>query len=435
MRRFLVIRLNAEQWAWMLYDFANTSFTVIIVTFVYAVYFRQVVVGAASNVGDFLWGLSGAISMVIVALIAPLLGAWADATATRKRWLLLFSALCVVSTALLATVGPGMVLAGMAIFIVANVAFEAGVVFYNTFLPQIAPPRLLNTLSGYGWGLGYAGAVGIILITRPLLTGGLGPSNLANIRASFILAAAFFALFTIPVIVWLRERRLPGEIAPPAAGVGFTAAYQRLLSTLREIRSYRRVTRFLLAYWCYNDGITTVIYFSTIYATHTLAMTLSQLTLFYLTVQTSGIVGAVVCGWIGDWLGCKRTLSLTLVLWIIVIVGAFLTHSVEWFYVVGILAGLAIGSSQSTSRAMMVTLLPVAKRAEFFGFYGVSGRLSAAVGPITFGAVSSWTGSQRLGMLSVLIFIIAGLLLLQGVPDADEAGQPEEYNALQIGPK
>ncbi|MBI3091057.1 MAG: MFS transporter [Candidatus Tectomicrobia bacterium] len=421
MRRWLIFRLSAEQWAWMLYDFANTSFSVIIVTFVYAVYFRQIVVGGATNFGDLLWGVNGAISMLLVACLAPLLGAWSDAAAARKRGLLAFSALCIAGTALLARIGPGMVFAGMVLFISANIAFEMGSVFYNAFLPQIAPPHLLHTLSGYGWALGYAGAVGVILLARPLLAGGLAPENLANVRLSFFLTALFFALFTLPAALWLRERRERVDANPLPLFRAFKVGYRRWRQTLREVRRHRRAARFLVAYCCYNEGITTVIYFSSIYASHTLGMSMDQLILFYLSVQTSGIVGAILFGWVGDWLGSKRTLTLTLVLWVVVILGAFAARSRALFSVVGLLAGLAIGSSQSTSRAMMASLLPAPQGAEFFGFYGVSGRLSAAVGPLVFGLVSSWTGSQRLAILSVLAFFVAGLILVQGVPERDDA--------------
>jgi UMF1 family MFS transporter len=392
--------------AWLLFDFADTAFVVVVVTFVWGLYFKRVVV--AGPAGDLLWGLSGALSTLLVIFAAPLLGAAADEAGLKARFLTLFSLLSIAASACLALIGPGMVVAGMALFVAANSTFQVGNVFYHAFLPELAPTTKLSRISGYGWALGYVGAIVAVLAVSPLLAGGLTPANLPLLRLAFPLQAALFLLFALPAFIVLPR----GEPGHPLGRAFLRAGLSRLGATWRGVRELSQLTRYLVAYVLYNDGLNTVLYFSIIYAADTLGLTMRQLVPLYIMVQTAGIVGALLFGRLGDRLGIKPTLLATLVLWLAVLVAAWMAESQVFFTAVAVSAGLLIGSTQALSRAMMALLTPPGRSAEFFSFYGVSGRVSAAAGPLLFGLVSYLCGSQRPAILSVAAFFLAGLLLL-----------------------
>lgn len=407
-----------EVFSWMLYDFANTSFTVMIVTFVYSVYFRDVVGKGLGNKADLLWGLNGSISMAVVAILSPVLGAIADHSGAKKKFLVFFALLCIVFGGLLSFVKEGMILEGMILFIIANIGFQGGNVFYNAFLPEITTQERYGRISGYGWALGYLGAIVIILVCKPLLSGGFEESNLPNVRLTFLLSAVFYLIFSLPIFFCLKERR-KRIIAKRKDYSHIVAGFRRLRDTFRNVKQFKELAKYLLSYFTYIEGVTTIIYFSTIYAKDTLHFKISELILFYITVQTTGILGAIFFGRLADRLLPKKTISITLLIWCMVVIGAYLVEDKSAFFIVGMLAGVAMGSSQSASRSMMGLLTPRDKEAEFFGFYGITGRLSATVGPLVFGAISAWTGNQRIAMLAVISFFILGLILLQRV-DEDE---------------
>ncbi len=413
-----MIRKNSnrlEVFSWMLYDFANTSFTVMVVTFVYSVYFRDVVAKGLGNRADLLWGLNGSISMAVVAVISPVLGAIADHSQSKKKFLIFFALLCIVFGGLLSLVKEGMILEGMLLFIVANIGFQGGNVFYNAFLPEITTQDKYGRISGYGWALGYLGAIVIILVCKPFLSGGFEESNLPKVRLTFLLSAVFYLIFSLPIFFCLKERM--GGFTYDRKDLYIVGGFKRLGDTIRNLNQFKELGKYLLSYFIYIEGVTTVIYFSTIYAKVTLHLQISDLILFYLIVQTTGIVGALFFGWLADKLLPKKTIQITLLIWCMVVIGAYLVVDRSAFFVIGMLAGLAMGSSQSASRSMMGLLTPRDKEAEFFGFYGITGRLSATIGPLFFGAISAWTGNQRTAILAVISFFIVGLILLQRVDE------------------
>jgi UMF1 family MFS transporter len=314
-------------------------------------------------------------------------------------------------------VREGMILEGMIFFIIANIGFEGGNVFYNAFLPEITTQDRYGRISGYGWALGYLGAIIIIFICKPFLSGGFEESNLPNIRFTFLLSAVFYLIFSLPIFFYLRERR--GKAMVDRNDPYIVMGFRRLRDTLRNVKQFKELAKYLLAYFIYTDGVTTVIYFSTIYARNTLHLKISELILFYIMVQTTGIVGALFFGWLADKLLPKRTIGITLLIWCIVVIGAYFVEDKSVFFVIGMLAGIAMGSSQSASRSMMGLLTPRDKKAELFGFYGISGKFSAALGPLVFGVISVWTGSQRIAILAVISFFVLGFILLQRVDEKE----------------
>ncbi|MEW6616582.1 MAG: MFS transporter [Thermodesulfobacteriota bacterium] len=406
-----------ELFSWMLYDFANTSFTVMIVTFVYSVYFRDIVCKGLGNKADFLWGLSGSISMVVVALFSPVLGAIADHTQAKKKFLISFALLCIAFGGMLFFIKEGMIFEGMLFFIIANIGFEGGNVFYNAFLPEITTQDRYGRISGYGWALGYLGAIVTIFMCKPFLSGGFEESNLSNVRFTFLLSAVFYLVFSLPIFFYLRERR--GNAMVDRNDAYIVMGFRRLRDTFKNVKQFKELAKYLLSFFIYTDGITTVIYFSTIYARDTLHFKISELILFYITVQTTGILGALFFGWLADKLLPKKTIMITLLIWCVVVIGAYFVEDKSVFFVIGMLAGIAMGSSQSASRSMMGLLTPQDKKAEFFGFYGISGKFSAALGPFIFGTISAWTGSQRIAILAVIAQFVLGLILLQRVDEKE----------------
>ncbi len=398
-----------EVLAWCLYDFADSSFTTLIVTVAYGLYFRSVVAGHLGTAADFYWGLSISISMLIVALISPALGAMADAAGTKKRFLVVFALTSMLFTALLVTVRPGDLWLGMALFILANIGYEGAHVFYNGFLPEIAAEEEMGRISGYGWATGYIGALIAILATLPLTRAGLDPEGVPTYRLTFGAVALFHLVFSLPIFFLLRER------APRRGAAGAGAALEglrRLRETFRHIRRLRDLFRFLLAFVVYNDGVATVIAFSAIYAMHVIGFTVAQVMTLFVVTQISAFIGAWAAGYLVDRWGARPTIVSTLVIWCAVVAAAYAVDTVPAFYAVGIAASIGMGSTQTASRSLMGLLIPPGRSAEFFGFYGLTGKISAVAGPLLYGGVAALAGSERPAVLSLVLFFAAGLALL-----------------------
>jgi MFS transporter, UMF1 family len=407
---------RAQIFVWSLFDFANTSFSVLIVAVGFSLYFKGIVVGGSGR-GDFFWGLTVSLSMLLTALIAPVLGAASDQGHSRKLYLLGFTLVSVVCTALLYFVGPGMILIGALLFILANIGFEGGIVFYDAFLPLLATREKLGRISGYGFAMGYVGSLTSLMIAMPLYAQGFVPENLPNVRFSFVIAAGMFLLFSLPLFIFLKD-------ASPVSvrgGSYLRAGFRRVRETISHLQSYKQVGLFLIAFFLYNDGILTVISFASIFAEESLSFTLREILILFAIVQASAIGGSLLFGWMTDRIGPKHSIIISLICWIGVVIGAYFVASKLMFYGIGIVAGACMGGSQSASRSLMAMLTPAEREAEFFGFYdGFCGKASAVIGTFVFGALSWATGSQRIAALSVGLFFLAGLALLYFVNDPSQ---------------
>lgn len=403
-----MMKEKSKIFVWSLFDFANTSFSIVVVTFVYAVYFKKTV---AQNlpIGDLYWSISTSIAMVVTAIISPVLGAVADHSAGKKRFLLFFTVMCLVATSMLYFVGEGMIFWGIFLFVIANIGFEAGLVFYDAFLPEITQPKNFGRVSGYGFAMGYLGSLVTLAIIYPLIQQEL-------IRETFPVTSLFFFIFSMPLFFLLKEQRKTIERKEPFVKIGL----HRVWTTLTHLKNYKNLVIFLLAYFCYIEGVNTVIFFSGNYASTTLGFDTSELIIFFLTVQTTAILGSVVLGIVADSIGQKKTIVISLLLWLITVGLAYFVTDKNEFYVVGLLAGSAMGSTQSISRSLMSKLTPPEKKTEFFGFYSFFGKSSAVIGPMVFGLVSYISGSQRLAIISIGFFFLLGLLLLTKVKDPKE---------------
>ncbi|HAP35804.1 MAG TPA: MFS transporter [Bacteroidetes bacterium] len=408
---------RSQIFVWTLFDFANTSFSVMIVAVGYSLYFKEIVTGGSGR-GDFLWGIAVSISMLLTAIIAPVLGAAADFSSRRKRFLFGFTLVSIISTALLYVVDSGMIAIGMVLFILANIGFEGGLVFYDSFLPGLTTERSYGRVSGYGFAMGYVGSLVTLFIAMPLYANGFEVENLSNVKLSFLIAAGIFLLFSAPLFIFLRDHKTKFEYKVSYIRAGI----QRVQDTIHHLKNYTNVSRFLLAFFIYNDGILTVISFASIFATQTLHFSLQEVIVLFAVVQASGIIGSLFFGIITDKIGAKRTIAINLVLWIGIVAGAYFVETKEMFYVIGAIAGSSMGASQAASRSLMAQLTPVEREAEFFGFYdGLCGKASAVVGTFLFGLISYITGDQRISVLTIGIFFIVGLVLLERVNDKEYA--------------
>lgn len=399
--------------SWCLYDFANSAFSVVVTTVVYGRYFQQFVVEGDARLGALLWGTAISASMLVVALLSPLLGAMADHAAGKKRGLLLFTAAAVAGTALLNLVAPGDVLLGMGLFVLANAAFAGSFAFYNGFLPEITDGTNVGRVSGMGFALGYVGGLLCLAVCLPLLYRPWTPETLGSVRASFLVTAAFYALFSAPIFLWLRERGAasPRTSLPDLARAGF----RRLGETFSQVRRLGDLFRFLVAFLVYNDAIETVIYFSPVFASEVLGFSDAEVLYLFAAVQGSAFAGSWALASLTDRIGAKRMVAATLVVWCALVGWAYFITSRPVFWVMALLAGLVLGPCQAASRSLMSLFIPPGRSSEFFGLFAVSGKFSAILGPSVFGWTTYLLGGHRAGLLSTLAFFAAGLVLLLGV--------------------
>ncbi len=389
--------------AWAMFDFANSSYTTVIVTVAFSVFFTRLV--AAGPQADAWWGRGIFVSNLIVVLLSPLIGAMADESGRKKLFLFASYAACVAGTALLYFVTPGAIALGLALFVLSNIAFSFGENLTAAFLPELSTPSTVGRISGFGWGLGYFGGLASLLLIKPRIDAGFTLENLENLRRAWPATAAFFLVAALPTFLFLRERA-PRRHHPLVyyARVGFA----RLATTARSIRHFRELARFLTVFFCYSAGLSSIIAFVGVYAERTVGFTSSELIGLFLVVQISSALGAFVFGSVQDRLGARRTIQVALLLWISVCVATYLTASKGAFWGIALTAGLGIGSLQSASRALVGMFAPVSKSGEFFAFWGLAGKGAYAFGPLVFGGISSASGSQRAAILATGLFFALG---------------------------
>jgi UMF1 family MFS transporter len=358
--------------------------------------------------------------MVIAALLSPPLGAVADYGRSRKLFLFLFSICCIICTGLMFYVQAGMVALGLLLFVVANVGFEGGLVFYDAFLPRLTSKQSYGRVSGYGYAMGYLGALAVLVIINFLLPEASSADYLFYVRLSFVIAAAFFFVFSVPLFLFVPEPEQERPRPPSYIRAGMKQA-AKTFKTLFLTNEHPSIARFLVAFFIYNDGILTVIIFAGIFAEHMLHMTDKEIIIFFATVQSSAILGSIFFGVVTDKIGPKKTIFITLSIWVAISITAFFVTTVAMFYAVGFAAGVAIGSSQSASRSMMALLTPKAREAEFFGFYdGLCGKGSAVIGPLVYGVIADVT-SERFAALMIGSFFFIGMWLLRSVVEPDRS--------------
>ena len=404
-----------EVWAWAMFDFANSGYTTVVITAIFNTYFVAIVAQNASW-GTFAWTLSLGLSYGLILLTAPALGAYADAYGAKKRLLLLSAIGCVVFTALLYFAGPGSLWVAMTCIVLGNFFFGTGENLIAAFLPELAKGDALGKVSGWGWSLGYIGGLVSLGCCLAYVTWAQerGLPSEQFVPVTMLITAALFALSSIPTFLYLNERALP-QPHRSAHNVLYES-FARLGETLRHTRKYRDLARFLACLVFYQAGIQTVITLAAIYAQQVMGFNTQDTIFLVLVVNVTASVGAFAFGSLQDRIGHIRTLRLTLVGWIIMVLVAWMAETRTMFWVAANIAGLCLGASQSAGRALVGYFSPSSKRAEFFGLWGFAVKLSSILGPVTYGWVS-WVsgGDHRLAMLISGVYFVVGLVILATV--------------------
>jgi len=420
-----------------------------VVTFLYPEFFRRILVPQVEGgtPGATLWAWAVSASAVVVAVLSPILGAMADRAGRRRFYLIVSTWICVVFTFALFLVAPSTpqaVALAIVFFVIANSAFDLGGVFYNSFLPVVSPPEKLGTVSGIGWGLGYtAGIVSMVIALFAMvgLPGVIVPwldlptAEGLHLRAPLLLVAGWFAVFSIPMFLFVRDEE------PTRKGVGVADAVRELRSTFREVRRYRETAKFLLARLIFNDALVTVFAMAAVYMGAVFGAEFGEIMVFGVAINVVAGLGAFAFGFVDDRLGGKRTVMISVVALSVAVTIGMLAPSMGWFWVAGILFGIFAGPNQAASRSLMSRFVPPHQQAEFFGFFSFSGKATAFLGPFLFGTLTAvFLGvvpfrSERIGIsVLVLLFILGGVVLTtvneaEGIraarlPDGTQAGSP-----------
>ena len=399
--------------SWACYDFANSPFTTLVLTFVYATYFTQAI-AADPITGTVLWSRAIALSALIAGVCSPILGFFADRLGYRKNWLIFFTVMCAAATVGLYGVLPGQVATALILIVIANTAYELAMVFYNAFLPDITPVERIGRISGYGWGLGYLG--GLVVLVFVLIAFvqpdvpwfGVTKIDGQNIRVTNVVVAAWLVVFSVPFVLWVPE------VKPSISHrkIHFLSSLSQLQITFKRILKFKEVCRFLMARFIFNNGLVTIFLFGGIYAAESFGFTLQEVLIFGIALNVAAGFGAFLMGYLDDLFGGKKTIIISLVGLILAVALAVLTSSKLMLWVSGMVIGVFSGPNQSASRSLMARLVPSDSQAQFFGFYAFSGKFTAFLGPLLFGIVTQWTGSQRWGLSVVLVMLFLGMLIM-----------------------
>jgi UMF1 family MFS transporter len=416
---------------WCMYDWANSAFATTVLAALLPAYFAGEVVGSEGVLiggtvysATTLWGFVVALAAAMIFLIAPVLGAIADFSAAKKKFLLVFAYGGSLFTLLIFFCQSGDVYKTLFFFLMAQIGFIAGNVFYDAFLPQIASEDKIDLVSGKGFSYGYLGGGLQFAVALGLVAGHqhLGISQELAARLGIVMAGLWWAGFTLFTVAYLRE--MPRTEPPPEdhlqkarltsyVRVGFS----RLWKTARKVRRFKHLLVFLIAFMLYNDGIQTVINMATIYGKEELRLTTTTLMITLLIIQVIAIVGALAFSRLAGWIGTKRAVMVTLVLWSGVVIYAYFIQTARQYFALGVVVGMVLGGSQALSRSLYGSMIPEEESAEFYGFYSVFSKFSAIWGPMAFALIRQFAGSSRLSIVSLIFFFIAGLILLSFVDE------------------
>ncbi len=410
-----------ERIAWYLYDFGNSAYAAVVLLAVYSAYFKGKVVGGAE--GTRLWGVAVGIAMFVVAVTSPVLGTLADYSGSKKRFLLFYTAMACLFTGGLFFATAGRVAIGMGFFILAEIGYRSAQVFYNGLLPEIAAPEEMGRISGTGWAIGTAGGVICLLLILPLIVT-IGGDFI--VRLSLVITAVFFALFSIPIFIWLDERA--ERRALPAGETYLSLAFKRLGRTFSVARRFKEFLKFMLAFLIYNDAVIMALDFAAIIGAVLYGMEQEELIVFVILVQITNVAGAYLFGILVDRMGGKKALVSSILLMLAVVAALYFNQTKTGFFIIGAVAGVAMAGMQSISRTLVAMFAPEGKSAEFFGFFAVAGRSSSFIGPFVYGWLAAeaalWYRArglgemlaeqmgQRVAVLSIGAFLLAGLALL-----------------------
>ncbi|NOX37677.1 MAG: MFS transporter [Calditrichaeota bacterium] len=408
--------------SWALYDWANSAFATTIMAAVLPNYYSSVICrDLPPATASSLWAYTNTITMLIIAVMAPVLGAMADFYGAKKKFLTFFLLLGAAFTASLYFVGPGDWVWASLLYIVAGVGFSGANIFYDSLLPHVAPAHRIDQVSVFGYALGYLGgglllAVNLAMIQFPAVFGLTSP--IQGVQWSFVSVAIWWVLFSYPLL-----KNVPEPYSPPralAAVNPIRIGIQRTLKTLREIRKYRELFTFLIAFWLYNDGIGTIIKMAVIFGTE-IGIGQGHLIGAILLVQFIGIPLSLLFGRLAHWLDTRTAILIGLAGYTLISIGGYFLYHAWQFWLLAIFVGFVQGGTQGLSRSLFGSMVPRRMSAEFFGFYDISQKFAGILGPFVFGVIAYLTGSSRWGVVALVFFFLSGAWLLTRVDV--EAGQ------------
>ncbi len=411
---------NKANFGWCLYDWANSAFATVILAAVLPVYFASLIPARGADLfwssqpvpATALWGYIVSLSMAIVAIVAPALGNLADRRGWRLRLLIISCLFGSFATCSLFFAGPGQYLLVAALFILGNIGFAAGNIFYNAYLPDLAIGHEADRLSARGFALGYIGGGLMLLIVFLLIQqhAVLGlPDKGAATRLGFLLTGAWWLGFALPAFVWLKNVPVTTSSSHPLR------TPRDYLKTFIDLRRYRDLSRFLIAFLLYNDGIQTIIAVSAIFAREELGLGAGTILGCFLMIQFVAMPGALIFSRLAGRFNTKYAVMASLILFTMIAVYASIMSSALEFWILGFAVALVLGGSQALSRSLFSSLVPKQRSAEFFGFYAISSKFASILGPLTFALLIELTGSNRIAILALAGFFVAGIVLLIGV--------------------
>ena len=413
-----------EVFAWAMYDWANSAYSTLSITILF-IYLTKVVFLGDDPWGPTVWAWGISLSMLIAAALSPVLGAMADANSSKRTWLACTALPGAAVVVVLAMVPPERTALIVALFVAASFFFEISLGFYNGFLPEIADEKTINRVSAWGYALGYLGGALALVAALAVIAWGrhLGLPEYADgeppvvpLRIGVLIMGLWWGLFTLPTLWILRDRgRKPEQKLPTIRAVGRAAG--EVVRTLRNVRRYKMLALFLLAFLFYNDGMQTVISQSSTFATKTpeINFDTNELILLVLLIQFLALPGAMAVGFLADRIGQKPTLMICLGVWVGLIVSARFVNTPGQFWCLGAVLALVLGGTQSVSRAIMGLMTPPDHTAEFFGFFNLSGKATSFLGTFLFGLIFKLTNDPRLAVLSLLVFFLLGWAIVARV--------------------
>ncbi|WP_047986123.1 MFS transporter [Ornithinibacillus californiensis] len=418
------------QLSWALYDFGNSAFATTMLAAILPIFYSSV---AANNIDDNLatsyWGYANSFAVLVVAILAPILGAIADFSAAKKKFLRFFAFMGMIASILLAFTGEGDYIFVAVLFIVGSIGFSGANVFYDAFLPEVADDEDMDKVSSKGFALGYVGG-GILLLINVimiLMPDKFGLDTISAMQVSFAMVGVWWLIFSIPLLRNIHdEKKAPVKRDKSYIRIGFS----RVGSTFKEIKQFKQLLLFLFAFWLFNDGISTIIRMATIYGTE-IGIGRNDLIIALLITQFVGIPFTFFFGWLAGKISPKKALMSTLFVYLGIVILGYFMNSALHFYLLATAVGFVQGGAQALSRSIYGRMVPANKKGEFFGFYGISSKFSAVFGPFLFGFVGQLTGNSRYGILSLILFFIAGIIILSFVNVEKGKEDARNYNAQQ----
>ncbi len=434
---------------WLMYDFANSAFATTVLAVIFNRYFAEVIAGGPEGKvwsmlgrdvripGAALWNFVVAASMILVAVSSPLLGAIADRGGIRKRMLGLYCYFGVTCTGLLVYAGTGDFWFATLLFIGANFGFSGGNVFYNAFLLDLGTVKTYGRISGVAWGFGYLGgglclALNLVMLRNPEMLG-FAPGTF-NVGDCVLVAAVWWGLFALPTFLWIREKAVSKNSVSMLTT--FSQGWSQVVGTLRQVRRFKQLFRFLIAYLIFNDGIETVIVTASIFGSEVVGLGTSELIVFFILIQGTGMIGSMIFGWLADKIGNKNALLISLAIWLGIVIWAFnlgwLFDMKQEYYLMGILAGLVMGGSQSTARSLQALFTPAQHSAEYFGFFSLSGKFANVFGTAIYGIAIVITGGVQTAILALGVFFLAGGIILLFVDEQEGSDMARSISNSQV---